>query len=206
MLERMFIRGQLRDPGWYQFLFGNVAMAPLWTLARLYLGWQWLQAGWHKVTGDGWIDSDGASLRAFWERATAIPERGAPPIRYDWYRDFLSYMLDHRWYEGFAYVIAFGEVFVGLALITGALTGFAALAGATMNFNFMLAGSASTNPVLFILAVLVLLAWKVAGFIGLDRWLLPLLGTPWQPGRLFSLGLPPRRRRRGGGLGRPAPA
>jgi thiosulfate dehydrogenase [quinone] large subunit len=51
----------------------------------------------------------------------------------------------------------------------------------------MMAGSASTNPVLFVLAVLLMLAWKNAGWIGLDRWLLPALGTPWQPGRFFSL-------------------
>jgi thiosulfate dehydrogenase [quinone] large subunit len=29
------------------------------------------------------------------------------------------------------------------------------------------------------------LAWRNAGWIGLDRALLPALGTPWQPGRIF---------------------
>jgi hypothetical protein len=28
--------------------------------------------------------------------------------------------------------------------------------------------------------VLLILAWKNAGYIGLDRYLLPLLGTPWK--------------------------
>jgi thiosulfate dehydrogenase [quinone] large subunit len=46
----------------------------------------------------------------------------------------------------------------------------------------MLAGSASTNPVLFLLAVLLMLAWKTAGYWGLDRWALRWLGTPWQKG------------------------
>jgi thiosulfate dehydrogenase [quinone] large subunit len=50
-----------------------------------------------------------------------------------------------------------------------------------MNMSFLLAGSASTNPVLFTLAVGVMLAWKVAGYYGLDRYLLPMLGTPWHP-------------------------
>jgi len=72
-------------------------------------------------------------------------------------------------------------VLIGIALILGLLTGLVAFAGAFMNFNFMLAGSASTNPVLFTLAVLLILAWKVAGYWGLDRYLLPSLGTPWQP-------------------------
>jgi len=25
------------------------------------------------------------------------------------------------------------------------------------------------------------MAWKTAGYYGLDRYLLPILGTPWQP-------------------------
>ncbi len=44
----------------------------------------------------------------------------------------------------------------------------------------MLAGSASTNPVLLILGFLLVLSWKTAGFIRLDRYLLPILGTPWK--------------------------
>ena len=50
-----------------------------------------------------------------------------------------------------------------------------------MNMSFLLAGSASTNPVLFTLAIGLILAWKVAGYYGVDRWLLPMLGTPWHP-------------------------
>jgi thiosulfate dehydrogenase [quinone] large subunit len=33
---------------------------------------------------------------------------------------------------------------------------------------------------MFTLAVGLMLAWKVAGYYGLDRYLLPLLGTPWR--------------------------
>jgi thiosulfate dehydrogenase [quinone] large subunit len=51
--------------------------------------------------------------------------------------------------------------------------------------SFLLAGSASSNPVLFVLAMGLILAWRVAGYYGVDRWLLPMLGTPWQPGALF---------------------
>ncbi len=63
----------------------------------------------------------------------------------------------------------------------GAFTGIAAFLGGFLNWNFMMAGSASINPLLFTLSILVMLAWKNAGWIGLDRWLLPLLGTPWKP-------------------------
>ena len=33
-------------------------------------------------------------------------------------------------------------------------------------------------PVMFALAIFVVLAWKVAGRIGVNRWLLPALGIP----------------------------
>jgi hypothetical protein len=46
--------------------------------------------------------------------------------------------------------------------------------------SFLLAGSASTNPIMFTLAVGLMLAWRVAGYYGLDRYLLPMLGTPWR--------------------------
>jgi len=43
----------------------------------------------------------------------------------------------------------------------------------------MMAGSASVNPVFFVLSVGLILAWRVSGYFGLDYFLLPRLGTPW---------------------------
>jgi thiosulfate dehydrogenase [quinone] large subunit len=54
-----------------------------------------------------------------------------------------------------------------------------------MNANYLLAGTVSTNPILFILATWLVLAWRVAGWWGLDRWALPLVGVPGAPGTLF---------------------
>ena len=73
-----------------------------------------------------------------------------------------------------------------MALLLGILTGLAALFGAFMNWHFMMAGTASTNPVMLIVAVGILLAWKTAGWWGLDHFVLPYLGTPWQRGALFA--------------------
>ena len=42
-----------------------------------------------------------------------------------------------------------------------------------------MAGAASTNGMPFAIAVLLMLAWKVAGWYGADRFLLPRVGTPW---------------------------
>ena len=50
----------------------------------------------------------------------------------------------------------------------------------------MMAGTASINPLMFAITIFLILAWKNAGWLGLDRWLLPAMGTPWRPGRLFE--------------------
>jgi thiosulfate dehydrogenase [quinone] large subunit len=42
-----------------------------------------------------------------------------------------------------------------------------------MNANYVLAGVLSSNPVLIVLGALVMLAWRNAGWIGLDRWFIP---------------------------------
>jgi thiosulfate dehydrogenase [quinone] large subunit len=55
-----------------------------------------------------------------------------------------------------------------------------------LNWNFVMAGTASTNALLFAISTWLVLAWKTAGWIGLDRWLLPALGTPWRPGGVFA--------------------
>jgi thiosulfate dehydrogenase [quinone] large subunit len=66
------------------------------------------------------------------------------------------------------------------------LTGIAAGFGVLMNLNYLLAGTVSINPVLGVMGLFLVIAWRVAGLIGLDRWLLPLLGLPWKPGTAFQ--------------------
>ena len=177
-------RTEVADPPLARFLFSDTRMAPVWLLVRLYVGWAWLDSGLRKVQDTGANTNyiyDGRGIVAFWQRVAAVPQAPARPvITYDWYRAFIQWLIDiHA--EGFmGKLIAFGETAVGLGLIFGAFTGIAAVSGAFMNLNYMLAGTASTNPVLLLLGFLLVLAWKTAGYIGLDRWLLPLLGTPWR--------------------------
>jgi thiosulfate dehydrogenase [quinone] large subunit len=166
------------DPPLAHTLFATTRFAWLWAILRIYLGYEWLQAGLHKLGDPGWMQG-GEALKGFWERAIAIPAQGRPPIAYDWYRDFIAFMLNNGWYTWFAKLVAYGEFLIGLALVLGAFVGIAAFFGAFLNWNFIMAGAASTNAVLFTLAVLLMLAWKVAGWYGLDRYLLPLIGTPW---------------------------
>ena len=174
---------EIEGPAFTRFLFGNSRAGLFWLPIRLFVGFTWLEAGWHKVSGAGWLDG-GTALQGYWQHAVAIPAQGAgsPAITYDWYRTFLQTLLDNHAYTWFAPLIAFGEMAVGLGLLVGLLTGFAAFFGAMMNMSFLLAGSASVNPVLFTLAIGLILGWKVAGYYGLDRFVLPMLGTPWRPG------------------------
>jgi thiosulfate dehydrogenase (quinone) large subunit len=177
----------VRDPAFVAAAFSSTKTWPwVWLACRLYIGYEWLQAGWHKVTDPAWMNG-GAALERFWQRAVLQPEPPArAPIAFDWYRDFIQFLLDGGHFTWFAKVIAVGEVLVGVGLVVGGLTGIAAFFGGMLNWNFMMAGTASTNPVLFVIAILLILAWKNAGWIGLDRWLLPWIGTPWQRGTLFD--------------------
>jgi thiosulfate dehydrogenase (quinone) large subunit len=170
----------VEDPPLAKALFSSTAAAWLWLVVRLYVGYEWLTAGLHKFEDPKWM-SDGSALLGYWKGAVAIPAAPArAAITYDWFRAFLQLLIDAQAQTWFAKVIVFGELAIGLGLIVGAFVGVAAFFGALMNMNFMLAGSASTNPVLFFLAVGLMLAWKVAGYYGLDRVLLPLVGTPWR--------------------------
>jgi thiosulfate dehydrogenase [quinone] large subunit len=98
---------------------------------------------------------------------------------FDWYRNFIQGLLDSGSYTWFAKLIAFGEVVIGIALIVGTFVGIAAFFDAFMNYNFIMAGSASTNGTMLVATVFLILAWKIAGYYGLDYRLLRKLGIPW---------------------------
>jgi thiosulfate dehydrogenase (quinone) large subunit len=189
---------ETEGPAFARFLFSNSRAAIVWLPVRLFLGFTWLEAGIHKATGTGWLDG-GAALKGYWTAAIAVSDTGKGPITYDWYRDFITTLLNGGSYSWFAVLITYGEILVGIGLIFGALTGIAAFFGAFMNMSYLLAGSASTNPVLFTLAIGLVMAWKVAGYYGLDRVLLPVLGTPWAPGSIPSGQAAPELNRSGGG-------
>ena len=170
----------IQDPPIARFFFQGVAASWLWLVVRIWLGYQWLTSGWEKLNNPAWTDGSGSAILGFWNRAVAIPNPpGRPAITYGWYRDFLEFLIDTNSAGWFSYLIVFGEIAIGLGLILGAFVGLAAAGGLLMNAAFLLAGTVSTNPVMAGAAILLILAWKNAGYVGLDRYLLPLLGTPW---------------------------
>lgn len=173
------------DPPLAKFLFADKRMAPIWLLLRLYVGWQWLSAGWEKLTGDGWVGRDAGKGMAGLITGALKQTTSVQPY-YAW---FLQHVVQPH-LPAFSYAVAIGETLVGLGLIVGLFTGIAAFFGGLMNANYLLAGTISVNPPLFILATGLVLAWKVAGLIGLDAYVLPKLGVPGAAGTLF-----PRRPR-----------
>ena len=184
---------QIPQSPFARLLFYNTRFAWIWLIVRLLIGYQWLTAGWSKLTGysisfdtfghashgGSWIfgKQSGIALTLFVKGALA-KTGGTIPIVQGWYATFLQHIvLSHAAY--FSYIITFGELLVGLGLIVGAFTGIAASFGVFMNLNYLLAGSISINPPLAIGALFLILAWRISGFYGLDRYLIPLLGTPW---------------------------
>jgi thiosulfate dehydrogenase [quinone] large subunit len=173
----------IQDPPIARFLFQGTIASWFWLVVRIYVGWDFLDAGWHKFQTADWMDGSGRAILGFWNAALGTTPAGKPVITFDWYRSFIQFLVDSHAEGWFSYVIVFGELAVGLGLILGAFVGLAAMGGLLMNTAFLLAGTTSTNPVLVLLGVLLILAWKNAGYIGLDQYLLPMLGTPWWQAR-----------------------
>lgn len=170
----------IQDPPIAQFLFQNSKAAAIWLVVRLYVAWDFWEAGWHKLNDPAWMGPGGEGILGFWTRAAGVTPTGAPVITYGWYRAFIQFLIDSNAAPWFSKLITFGELAVALGLAVGALVGIAAFFGALMNMSFLMAGTVSTNPVLFLAGVLLILAWKNAGYLGVDRYLLPALGTPWK--------------------------
>lgn len=165
-------------------LFGDVRWAWLWLTLRLYLGWQWLQAGWGKLHNPAWTGAKAGSAISGFVTNALTKASGEHPDVQGWYAWFLQHVvLNHSVF--WSYLVSWGETLVGIALILGIFTGIAAFFGSFMNLSYLLAGTVSVNPVLFVIATWLVLAWKTAGWWGLDRWILPALGTPWRPGYIF---------------------
>jgi len=168
----------IQDPPFIVILFNSPRLAWFWLLVRVWLGYQWIDASLHKINNPAWTQT-GEALKGYWTGAVQIPAEGRPPISFTFYRSFIQYMLDAQAYVWFAKVVSYGELLVGIALILGAFTGIAAFFGGLMNWNYMMAGSASSNPLLFVAALGIVMAWKISGYLGLDYFLLPWVGTPW---------------------------
>ena len=153
------------------WLRNNKIAAGLMVLARFYLGWKWLDAGWHKLTS-----ADGFHAGGFLGNAIKNPvlETGTQEALYPNYVYFLKHFAVPNG-KLFDFLIPWGEFLVGLGLILGALTTAAAFFGVLMNFMFLLAGTVSSNPWLILFGMITMVAGANAGRFGVDYYLLPYL-------------------------------
>ncbi|MBO7748506.1 DoxX family protein [Paenibacillus sp. MWE-103] len=155
----------------------NVWAAALATLVRLYVGWQWLDAGWHKLTG-------GFDAAGFLKGAAENPvaDHATNAAVYPTYTDFIAHVALPN-VKLINVLIPLGETLIGIGLMLGGLTLTAAFFGLMLNFMFLFAGTVSTNPWMLLLGFVVFTAGTNAGRFGLDRYLLPLIGKGWRTAR-----------------------
>lgn len=153
-----------------EWLRTSKVAAGLLTLIRLYVGWQFLSAGWEKIAGPKSFDAS-AMLKNASKLAT-----GAHPQVQHWYANFISgFALPHVGL--FNFLVQYGEVLVGLGLILGTLTTLAAFFALVMNFSYLFAGSVSTNPNLILLSFFIVAAGFNAGLFGGDYFVMPRLSA-----------------------------
>jgi thiosulfate dehydrogenase [quinone] large subunit len=151
-----------------KFLRENKIAAGILTVLRLYLGYEWMTAGYHKLAG-------GFDTSGFLKGAIANPVKGPDgSVVYGWYVDFLQHMALPNAHI-FNTIVPLGEFLVGLGLILGCLTTAAMFFGLVMNFSYMFAGTVSSNPMDILLGVIIIAAGYNAGRIGLDRWVIPFI-------------------------------
>ncbi len=181
-LQNISTTEQFPEPAISRFFTASTGSSVLWFVVRMYIGAEWLLAGWEKVLSPAWGTS-GKALSGFVAGALAKTSGKNPAVQ-GWYAAFLhNFVLPNAGF--FSFLVAWGEVAVGLGLLVGLLTGIAAGFGVLMNLNYLLAGTVSINPILGMVGLFLVISWRVCGWIGLDRLVLPALGLPWKPGALF---------------------
>jgi len=150
----------------FKFLRENVYASYFLALVRVYIGWTWLTAGWGKLTGG--FDATGFLVGAVKKAA------GDHPSVQGWWANFLeSFAIPNA--GMFNFMIPLGEFLVGLGLIVGGLTTLAVFFGMMMNFAFLFSGSTSSNVLMVLLSIFVLVAGANAGRLGIDYYILPYL-------------------------------
>src|SRR5512138_3410855 len=115
----------VQEPTIVATLLNHPLAAWLWLPVRVWLGWQWIEAGYEKMLNPAWMQT-GVALKGFLTGAVSAMGPGGPIIHYAWYSNFLKMLLASNSYVWMAKLVSVGETLVGIALILGAFTGLAA--------------------------------------------------------------------------------
>jgi thiosulfate dehydrogenase (quinone) large subunit len=174
--------GNLRVADWF---YRSKVASVLWLVARLWLGYGWVNAGYQKLWGSekaAFWNGGGAGVKGFATAGVAGSTAGkGAGASYGWWAAFLhDFVLPNA--SWIAKVVTVSELAIGVLLILGLFTGLAAVAGLTLNLVYMFTGSAGVNPAYAIVAIFLILAWRNAGYLGLDRFALPMADDLLHPG------------------------
>lgn len=162
---------QFSGPKLSRFFFADVRFAWFWLAIRLYIGYEWFLAGWGKLNNSAWTgDVAGTAVENFLKESLQKTTGQHPDVP-SWYAYFIQNVaLPNS--AIFSYLVVYGELAVGIALILGLFAGTAAFFGAFMNFNYLFAGAISANPIMILAQIFLILGWRTAGWIGLDGYVL----------------------------------
>jgi thiosulfate dehydrogenase [quinone] large subunit len=164
--------GNVRAADW---LYRSRVASVLWLVARLWLGYGWLNAGYQKLWGSEkavFWNGGGAGVKGFATAGVTGSTSGKGGASYGWWAAFLhDFVIPNA--SWIAKLVTLSELAIGVLLILGLFTGAAAVAGLSLNLIYLFTGSAGVNPAYAIVAVFLILAWRNAGYLGLDRFVLP---------------------------------
>src|SRR5690349_14089326 len=145
----------------------------LWLVARLWLGYEWLHAGIEKVFGEGnavWVGAKaGTVVAGFLKGAIAKsalaegfdPIKNPHPAVNEWYATLArDVFLPNA--AVLSYLVAYGELLVGIALIVGLLTRFSSVMSVVLALSLLMAGATSTLPQMLAIGVALATAGGVA--------------------------------------------
>ncbi|MHB0874499.1 MAG: DoxX family protein [Anaerolineae bacterium] len=146
----------------------------VWLIARLLLAYEWIPSGWEKLFGPGssaWVGAEaGTAVTGFLNRALTLAT-GEHPAVSQWYAWAIQNLLLPN-ATVFSYLVAVGEVLVGIAILFGMFTRFATSMALIMNMSFFYAGTVSSLPYVLPLEIAIVLIGVYAGYIGIDGMVL----------------------------------
>lgn len=175
---------ELKAVNW---LFRSNWASVLWLIVRVWLGYQWVTAGYQKIWGSEkmafWYGG-GAGVYGFAQSGVAASHGPMGAVGYGWWAAFLHnfVMPNASW---IAKLVAVTELTVGVGLILGLFTGIAAFVAVSLNFTYMMTGVAGVNPLYALAGVFLVMAWRNAGLLGADRFALRIVGAPPRVGLLL---------------------
>jgi thiosulfate dehydrogenase [quinone] large subunit len=147
------IKSNFKEPSYLRYL----------SFLRIALGVFFFQAGWAKLV-NGFISKN---------MLLTILNGWVQHVPTAWYKNFLlNIAMPHP--TILSYLVVYGEILVGLALIFGVMTRLSAVAALFMNFNYQLAsgwqsGASGLVNKIFIVCELVVFLAAAGRAFGIDR-------------------------------------